>query len=133
MIECPNCKNNVVLIDGKCPKCGCSISDTYIESAKQKENAASKTNPTAILYVLCTIFVITACVFFWKAYDVKHNYYNSEYSSTLNKNAYVGGDAYNIIINGTYFAGYSVIASSCIVCGMVSFSTGLLLAKKKEE
>ena len=39
MIECPNCKNNVVLIDGKCPKCGCSISDTYIESAKQKESS----------------------------------------------------------------------------------------------
>ncbi len=133
MIECPSCKNNVLLNDGKCPICGCSVSNSYIESVERKENTASKMSPVTILHILCAIFVIASCIFFWKAYDVKNNYFYSEYSDSFNKNAYVGGDAYNIIINGTYFAGYSVIASSCIVCGMISFSTGLLLAKKKEE
>ena len=45
----------------------------------------------------------------YKGYDKITNYYNSDYSM-LNKNAYVGGDAYNYIINGTYAAAYFVLA-----------------------
>lgn len=57
---------------------------------------------------------------FCKAIDVKNNYRNSDYSS-LNKNAYVGGDAYNYIINAGYFSGYMAAGSgfliSAVLCG----------------
>ena len=38
------------------------------------------------------------------------NFYNSEYSSRL-VNAYVGGDAYNYIINGTYAIAFFVLTA----------------------
>lgn len=63
-------------------------------------------------------------IFFYKGYDVKNNYYNSKYSYTY-ENAYVGSDAYNYIINGTYFTGYSVIASASLLCGVLLFLKGL--------
>lgn len=69
--------------------------------------------------LVAVIFWVVSGVFFYKAYDVKTNYYNSEDFYSLNENAYVGGDAYNYIINGTYFTGYSVIASAFLVSGIL--------------
>ena len=42
------------------------------------------------------------CITLYKGIDKMTHYYNSEYSFTPSVNAYVGGDAYNYIINGTY-------------------------------
>lgn len=69
--------------------------------------------------LVAVIFLVVSGVFFYKAYDVKTNYYNSEDFYSLNENAYVGGDAYNYIINGTYFTGYAVIASAFLVSGIL--------------
>ena len=64
--------------------------------------------------------VIVFCLgtyFFAIGFDKKDNYKYSEYSYSSNHNAYVGGDAYNYIINGNYFTGYMVLGSSCyIIC-----------------
>ena len=70
----------------------------------------------ALAAVIC--FIVSG-VFFYKAYDVKTNYYNSEDFYSLSENAYVGGDAYNYIINGTYFTGYAVIASAFFISGIL--------------
>ena len=48
------------------------------------------------------------CITLYKGIDKMTNYYNSEYSSRL-VNAYVGGDAYNYIINGTYATAFFVL------------------------
>ena len=45
----------------------------------------------------------------------------------LNKNAYVGGDAYNYIINGTYAAAYFVLAAGFLISGIVCMAAGFLL------
>lgn len=71
------------------------------------------------IIALALIFFVVSGIFFYKAYDVKTNYYNSEDFYSLNENAYVGGDAYNYIINGTYFTGYSVIASAFLISGIL--------------
>ena len=60
-----------------------------------------------IFYVICLAAVIAMLFFGYQAYDKKNNYKNSEYS-LLTENAYVGGDAYNYIINAGYFAGVSI-------------------------
>lgn len=39
------------------------------------------------------------------------NYYSSENYPSLNVNAYVGGDAYNYIINGTYATAFFVLTA----------------------
>lgn len=54
-------------------------------------------------------------------------YYNSEFSS-MNKNAYVGGDAYNYIINGTYATAFFVLATLFVILGI-----GLLILQRLEE
>ena len=82
--------------------------------------------------ILAVICIIASGVFFGKGNNVKNEYYNSEYS-TLNKNAYVNGDAYNYIINGTYFTGYSVIASAMLICGMILISNSIVITIKIKE
>lgn len=72
-------------------------------------------------YLLFYLGVMT-----YKGYDKITNYYNSDYSM-LNKNAYVGGDAYNYIINGTYAAAYFVLAAGFLISGIVCMAAGFLL------
>ena len=62
-----------------------------------------------ILLIIILVFFVIGSIFLYKAYDKYTNYFNSEKYMSLNVNAYVGGDAYNYIINGTYFTGFSVL------------------------
>ena len=69
----------------------------------------------------------------YKGFDKKDNYYSSEYSYSLNKNAYVGGDAYNYIINGTYFTGYSILAGSSFIISTMLFVSLVGISIKIKE
>ena len=111
----------------KCPECGKEIKDTNNKS--HIDGLRSMRTKVIILAVIC---IIVSGVFFGKGYNVKNEYYNSDYS-TLNKNAYVVGDAYNYIINGTYFTGYSVIASAMLICGMILISNSIVITIKIKE
>lgn len=79
------------------------------------------------------IFIFTALVCFvmaislaCKAYDVK-NVYSSE-------NRYVGGDAYNYIINASYFTGYLVSSAISALCGIICCATaGIIKAINKSR
>lgn len=66
------------------------------------------------------------------AYDKKDRYYNSEDYSSLNENAYVGGDAYNYIINGTHFTGYMVQGMGFLVISTLAGVGALYFLCKKE-
>lgn len=44
-----------------------------------------------IFYGICIVAFLAMLFFGYEAYDKKNNYYNSEYSTFLNENAYVGG------------------------------------------
>ena len=73
------------------------------------------------MIVVAAILIVTSCIFLYKGFDKKNNYKYSEYSLIEDVNAYVGGDAYNYIINGTYFTGFVVLAGfafigACIFC-----------------
>lgn len=87
--------------------------------------------------ILCAVFLMLGIFFCFKGFDCKNNYYNSEYSSSLNKNAYVGGDAYNYIINGTYFTGYLTLGGSSLICSITCLCSCaiiyILQDKKTEE
>ncbi len=148
VLKCSKCGH--ALVDGnediicKCSTCGNVIAgnleyfaDGNFKQAEKKDiknksridGLRSMRIKVIILAVIC---IIVSGVFFSKGNNVKNEYYNSEYS-TLNKNAYVNGDAYNYIINGTYFTGYSVIASAMLICGMILISNSIVITIKIKE
>ncbi len=89
-----------------------------------------------ILAVLAGVFLLLSIVFGFTGHDKISSYYNSDTYYSLNKNAYVGGDAYNYIINGTYFAGYSALCGACLICANISGIAALSfysLMKKEEQ
>lgn len=88
-----------------------------------------KKNAATILLTLSLTMVIIGSVFMFKGYDVKHNYFNSE---KYGENAYVGGDAYNFIINGTYFTAYSVLGIGSYIMASIFF-TGAILGIPNDE
>jgi hypothetical protein len=83
------------------------------------------THGKSALIVVALIFYIVAGVMFYKGYDKMANYKNSDYSS-LNVNAYVGGDAYNYIINGTYATGFFVLGIGFLISGTVCGAASVL-------
>ena len=71
------------------------------------------------LRVFSIIMFCVGFIFMILAFYKKDVYEYSEYSFVKDKNAYVGGDAYNFIINGTYFTGYMVLAGSLYIMGTI--------------
>lgn len=89
-----------------------------------------KKNAVKILIVLSLCMALIGSVFMYKGHDVKNNYYNSE---TYGENAYVGGDAYNFIINGTYFTAYSVMGMGSYIIAAIFFTGALLIIPDDKE
>ena len=84
--------------------------------------------------IVGVIFIIVAFIFIFIGFDKMNNYYNNEDYPRRNKNAYVGGDAYNYIINGTYATAYFTLASGCMISGVICFiGSGLTKEEKREE
>lgn len=75
------------------------------------------------LKLFSVLAVIVGCIFIGIGFYKKNVYESNDYSWSQPKNMYVGGDAYNYIINGTYFTGYVVIGSALIIIGGL-FYTG---------
>lgn len=84
-------------------------------------------------YFLSVLFAILSGVFAYLGYDKLTNYYSSENFSSLNQNAYVGGDAYNYIINGTYFSGFMAICAGCLIAATILFCFARYLGIKDSE
>lgn len=83
-------------------------------------------SPGKAFRIAAILFYLLAVVMLYKGYDKMTNYRNSEYYTSQNVNAYVGGDAYNYIINGTYSTGFFVLSAGAMTTG------ALLNARRKE-
>ncbi len=70
------------------------------------------------------VFYSLTLVFVWLGFDKIMNYRNSDYGE--NVNAYVGGDAYNYMINSNYFGAYFTLALVCAVIGSTIVIVGKL-------
>ena len=80
----------------------------------------------AICTVLAVLLLIVALVFALNGFNKINEYRGPENIARLpSVNAYVNGDAYNYIINGTYFAGYMAFSGGCIVGACVFFAFAL--------
>lgn len=78
-----------------------------------------------VFLVIATVFYIVSAVMLYKGYDKMTNYYNSEYSTSNNVNAYVGGDAYNYIINGNYASGFFILSMGFMIAGTIFMCSGI--------
>ena len=135
LIKCPECGADIESILKCCPKCGYPINKRDLKTADRTDVPQTdglKRLKKCLIFGAIICFIVSG-VFFYKGYNVKNKYYNSENFPSLSENAYVGGDAYNYIINGTYFTGYSVIASSALLSGMVLISSSVKITIKEHE
>lgn len=90
-----------------------------------------KKSVSTFLLLLSIAFFTIGIICIYQGFDKKDNYYQSDYSWSSNVNAYVGGDAYNYIINGTYFAGYCALGGSLLICGTIT-GVGSFMGRTKE-
>lgn len=83
---------------------------------------------SVISIVLFSLSLVAFIMGLWAigtGFNKKDSYYNSEYSYRASVNAYVGGDAYNYIINGTYFAGYCSLGGALFVVATIAGVSGV--------
>jgi len=130
---CPECNTVIEDISVTCPSCGYPIEDTKTiilnhetSEIPTKSDAQTDQYPKGspggprVLFILSSVaFLILSCVFYYKGFDKMTNYYNPEYSWRSGQNAYVGGDAYNYIINGTYSTSFFVLATGFMLAGLL--------------
>ena len=121
----------------------CSICGATLESGQEycvacgnkdiSKTKSSKFSPSIILNIIMVICFILSMSMYSKGQDKVNNYYNSENYPSLNENAYVGGDAYNYIINANYATGYYVLSTGFMLAGTMCGCTGLILNKKDNQ
>lgn len=112
---CPECNKKIERGKEECPHCGYPVKSSFLDKRMCFIRIFK-----AFLVAVAAISLLLAVIFSYKGFNKKNRYYNLEYSTSLNENAYVGGDAYNYIINGTYFTGYLTIAASMYVVSVVT-------------
>ena len=111
----------------KCKKCGFEIEEGCNNCSNCGEIVRKKYKMSMWNY-FSIISLVCACFTLYKGYDKMTNYYSSEYYASLNVNAYVGGDAYNYIINGNYATAFFVLTLMFVVAAI-----GLLIVDRIER
>ena len=84
-----------------------SLEERFIKQNQKKQSKASYTLFSVIGFIGA---IVSVGIGFYKMFVYENVNEDSYFSSSENVNAYVGGDAYNYIINGTYTTGYFVLA-----------------------
>lgn len=104
-LACPNCGRSR---EAKGEKVGEAPGHVAMKHPKPGSTIAKMKIACVALGVLAALAFILGVSNLVTAHDKIENYSNFGDYSSLNENAYVGGDAYNYIINGTYFTAHSV-------------------------
>lgn len=135
LVKCPQCNNEISDKAEKCPHCGRIIRSNTLPVSTSASTIQN--NIPKFLTIAALILAIVGTGFLIKGFHVKNVYknYSSDdyyYDYDDNVNAYVGGDAYNYIINGTYFAGFMALTGTMYLCATGLFCTSLLLNNKKQ-
>lgn len=78
------------------------------------------------LKIISVILLILGIIFIGMGFEKKDNY-SGEDSIKDTHNAYVGGDAYNYIINSNYFTGYVTLGSACILGAIILYTPSIYI------
>lgn len=74
-----------------------------------------------IIFYVHSVFLLALGI------DRVNGYNSGEYSSDLSKHVYVGGDAYNYIINSNMLTAFFVLSASFFVAGTMLIVTGSII------
>lgn len=86
------------------------------------------------MYILFAIvFYIHALVMYVMGINRIKEYYHSDDYSSLDKYAYVGGDAYNYIINATMQNSYIVVGTGSLIVGSLFIATHSIVRAIKQS
>lgn len=96
------------------------IEETKEENKEEAKNVykKDKTRKITVWSIMSIISFIVSGFMLYKGYDKFAHYTNIEGYSSINVNAYVGGDAYNYIINSNYATGFYVLATLFTILGV---------------
>ena len=117
--ECPNCKVASFFDKSRAFQTEQEF-DAYM-TEKEKRDKLKKANHWKTVGIACAFFAVCNILFGY----FKVLFYINEDDSLLN--AYVGGDAYNYIINGTYFAGYLALGGACGLASIMLLCTSSIV------
>ena len=116
MKKCLDCGKEFVEDVYTCDNCGYVFLGST--SAITSNSITNKIEMNQVKWIVAAVIsFILSVIMIYKGYDKMTNYYISEYSS-ISTNAYVGGDAYNYIINGTYATSFFVLATMFSLMGI---------------
>lgn len=137
---CKKCGAIIPAESSKCEKCGAEITPNMAESAvipeAQEATANNTNNSTALstpvqkhqtstlktkLTVWCWLAIVSLCCgafTLYKGFDKMFRYDFGDSYPHKYVNAYVGGDAYNYIINGTYATAYFVLTAMFVLAAI---------------
>lgn len=88
------------------------------DNVEKSKNNYSSTAST--LKIICIIFIVIGIFMIGLGFYKMLVYENYDSYVLESINAYVGGDAYNIIINAIYFAGYSVLGIGSLIISTIT-------------
>lgn len=107
LIKCPECGTEIDNENKTCPNCGCPIDKKAVFTDVKKRFVSHRRR----LLIFMLFLFIGAGINLYSGFNVKDNY--------TYENKYVGGDAYNYIINASYFTGYMVLGSAQLLGGII--------------
>ncbi len=107
------------------------MSENELNNIKEKSetnNSWGKNVIVVLLVIISIILLVLSVNFIKEGFYKKDTYYlNGSYS----KNAYVGGDAYNYIINAEYFAGYVTLGGCFMISSTICVTSAIKLKLRK--
>lgn len=108
-----------------------SVMNRETTKVNEKDNFETKNLERNRVWAwLSGIMFLVSLIPLYKGYDKMTNYYSSDTYYSLNKNAYVGGDAYNYIINASYATAFFVLFVGTALLG-IGFLIVYYLSDKK--
>lgn len=124
---CKKC-GNLLKDDLFCTSCGYQNILSDIKQSNDKNSAfeessnynsyQANSSKNKLWAILSGFMFFLSFIPLYKGYDKMTNYYSSNVYSSLNKNAYVGGDAYNYIINAEYATAFFVLSIGLALLGL---------------
>lgn len=104
----------------------------YCRKIEKGGDNMERKNIVKICMISSIILVVLAMICIGMGFNKMLNYKNSDTYQYKSVNAYVGGDAYNYMINASYFTGY-VSLGGCLLIASSIFATTGIKTKNIEE
>lgn len=121
---CKECGKSLPENSLVCDNCG-SATGNAVKTVTEKQNKNNK-----LIYGAIPSFIMSAIFFIMGLYKM-FAYKNMDSYPYTHINAYVGGDAYNYIINGTYSTAYFVLSMGLLVFGILLLIYGELKLRRE--